>query len=205
MIYFTSDLHFNHDRDFIYKPRGFDSCWAMNRKIIENWNSIVTEEDDVYVLGDLMLGDNFIGKRIISSLKGNIHVILGNHDTDQRIKIYNELPNVVDIKFADRLRYKGYTFYLSHYPTFTGNLDQEKPLKARVLNLYGHTHSSEKFYEENFTMYNVALDAHDNKVVSIEDIIEDIKEGYRNCPVQKDIDINIKPYISFIDKCREKL
>ena len=30
MIYLTSDLHFNHSREFIYKPRGFNSVEEMN-------------------------------------------------------------------------------------------------------------------------------------------------------------------------------
>ena len=30
MIYITSDLHFCHDRGFIYGPRGFKSVHEMN-------------------------------------------------------------------------------------------------------------------------------------------------------------------------------
>ena len=32
-IWFTSDLHFCHDRDFIYGPRGFKSVQEMNEAI----------------------------------------------------------------------------------------------------------------------------------------------------------------------------
>ena len=56
-IYFTSDLHLCHDRGFIYEPRGFNSIEEMNNAIVENWNSIVTNEDNVFILGDLMLND----------------------------------------------------------------------------------------------------------------------------------------------------
>ena len=47
MIYFTSDLHLNHDRDFIYVPRGFNSVHEMNEAIIYNWNNNITEGDTV--------------------------------------------------------------------------------------------------------------------------------------------------------------
>ena len=57
-IFVTSDLHFCHDRDFLYEPRGFKSVHEMNEAIVKNWNSIIQPEDDVYVLGDLMLNDN---------------------------------------------------------------------------------------------------------------------------------------------------
>jgi calcineurin-like phosphoesterase family protein len=29
-IYLTSDLHFGHDREFVWKVRGYDSVQAMN-------------------------------------------------------------------------------------------------------------------------------------------------------------------------------
>ena len=35
MIYFTSDLHFNHDRDFVYVPRGFQSVDEMNQTLFK--------------------------------------------------------------------------------------------------------------------------------------------------------------------------
>ena len=81
MIYFTSDLHFGHDKPFLYEPRGFTNIYDMNNAIFRNWNSIVTEEDDVYVLGDLMLNNNEGGIWLIKRLRGRIHIILGNHDT----------------------------------------------------------------------------------------------------------------------------
>ena len=41
MIWFSSDLHFNHDKDFCYGPRGFQSIEEMNTEIIKRWNSPV--------------------------------------------------------------------------------------------------------------------------------------------------------------------
>jgi len=84
--YVTSDLHFCHDREFIYKPRGFDSIYDMEEKIIENWNNKVNDDDIVYVLGDFALGmDEHRLNNIISRLKGNIKLIIGNHDTDKKL------------------------------------------------------------------------------------------------------------------------
>lgn len=55
MIYFTSDLHFGHNKEFLYKSRGYNSLNEMTEDIILKWNSTVQNEDDVYILGDLML------------------------------------------------------------------------------------------------------------------------------------------------------
>ena len=178
-IYFTSDLHFCHDRGFVYEPRGFNNIEEMNNIIIENWNNIVTNKDKVFILGDLMLNDNEKGLKLLNKLNGHKFVILGNHDTPTRAILYDGPTTVLG--FADRIDYNGYHFYISHYPTLTSNLDSGCSLKQRILNLFGHTHSKEKFYQDNPTMYNVALDAHNNTPVSIDQIIEDIKAKRDEC------------------------
>ena len=35
-VWLTSDLHFGHDREFVWGARGFNSVQEMNEKIIEN-------------------------------------------------------------------------------------------------------------------------------------------------------------------------
>lgn len=175
MIYFTSDLHLDHDKDFIYKERGFDDIHSHNLAILNNWNSVVTPDDTVYILGDLMLGDNSMGTSILNQLNGIIHIILGNHDTDSRIALYKTLPQVADITFADRIRYRGYSFFLSHYPMCTGNGDKE--LKRAIINLHGHTHQKINYvYENGNRMYHVGVDSHNMQPISIDDIITEIIE-----------------------------
>lgn len=77
MVYFTSDWHFGHDRDFIWGgPRNCKDMEDNSKRIILEHNAIVTDEDDVYVLGDLMLGNSEYGLEKIKQLKGKIHIIL---------------------------------------------------------------------------------------------------------------------------------
>ena len=122
-----------------------------------------------------MLGDNSVGMSVLKQLNGTIHIILGNHDTDSRIALYKTLPQVVDIAFADRIKYKGYSFFLSHYPMCTGNGDKE--LKRAVINLHGHTHQKINYvYENGNRMYHVGVDSHNMQLISIDDIITEIIE-----------------------------
>ena len=181
MIYFTSDLHFNHDREFIYAPRGFSSIHEMNDIIIEKWNSIINMEDDIYVLGDLMLGNNETAIKMIKNLKGNIHIIRGNHDTDTRITLYNDCYNIVEITEGQYLKINGYHFYLCHYPTITSNLEKDGNLKSHLINLFGHTHQNNNFYNDIPFMYHVGVDSHNCYPVSFEQIIEDIKKKRDEC------------------------
>lgn len=181
-IYLTSDTHFGHDREFLWGPRGFRSSIEHDETIIANWNEVVTPEDDVYVLGDLMLGDAEWGKKCVSRLNGHIHLIRGNHDTDRRWnEIYPTIPNIVELwGWATLINYRKYHFYLSHFPTLTGNLEKES-LHQMTLGLFGHTHSKDKFFEDRPYMYNVALDANNNTPVLLDDIIDHMKEKVEEC------------------------
>lgn len=183
MIYLSSDPHFGHVKDFLWRPRGFSSVEEMNEGIIERWNLIVEPDDDAYLLGDVIMGD-ISNLNYVRRLNGNLHIIYGNHDSDIRIAAYNTLDNVVEGGFGARLKYAGRTFYLSHYPTLTSNTDDEqKPLKRRVFNLCGHSHTQDRFCDmkKGFTCYHVELDAHDCYPVSIDEVIEDIKGFYKEC------------------------
>ena len=180
-IFVTSDTHFGHDREFIWGPRGFASSEEHDKTIVANWNSVVFPEDTVYVLGDLMLGDNVKGTECINQLNGNIYVIRGNHDTDNRWNnVYANIEKLNLIGWADVIHYKKYHFFLSHFPTNTTNIEAES-LKQCTLNLFGHTHSKEKFREDIPFYYNVALDAHNNCPVLLDNIIEEMKEKYNEC------------------------
>ena len=91
-IYLTSDWHFGHDREFIWKARNYSSVEEMNEDQIDKINSLIKPEDDLYVLGDLMLGDTDKGMEYVKRLNGNLHIILGNHDTQ------NSQEKYIDIK-----------------------------------------------------------------------------------------------------------
>lgn len=182
MIYLTSDFHFFHNREFVYEARGFDSVEEMNNRIVQNFNHIVKYDDDVYILGDLLLGGfdkQYEGLELIGALNGKLHLIRGNHDTNQRWAAYESLHNVVEMQNAIYLNYKKYHFYLSHFPTITGNIEKEA-LRQMTLNLYGHTHQWESnFFEDKPYMYHVGVDSHNCTPILLDDIIKEMKIKYQ--------------------------
>ena len=179
-IFFTSDTHFNHDREFVYSPRGFKTIQEMNGTLVKNWNETVGNDDDIYVLGDFFLGTDFnYIQEVLNKLNGRIHLVTGNHDTPSKITEYTSWNNIVEIADALRIRYKKREFFLCHYPVLTASLEQD-PNKA-VINLFGHTHSKDKFYEDRLYMYNVAVDANDNKPVEIEEILTAFNNKVKEC------------------------
>lgn len=179
-IFLTSDLHFCHDRAFLYEPRGFSNVQDMNAAIVQRWNQVVQPEDTVYVLGDIMLNDNEEGMRLLQSLNGHISIVLGNHDTPTRVALYKECSKIESVELAAALKYKGYHFFMTHYPCFTGNLENES-LKQGTCNLYGHTHQQTNFYQDIPFMYHVGQDSHNCTPVHIDQVIEDMNNKVIEC------------------------
>lgn len=177
-IWITSDLHFGHDKDFIWQARGFGSIQEHDEGIERNWNSVVKEDDTVYVLGDIIMGvDRQSSLQRLSRLNGTLIFLRGNHDSDAKVDEYAQCPNVdtADL-YAYMLKFGKFYLYLSHYPTLVGNFDDDK--LPRTFCLHGHTHSTDRFQFLDDCCYNVSLDAHNCYPVLVDDIIQDIRNEF---------------------------
>lgn len=150
-IYFTSDLHFCHKNILSYDNRPYDTIEEMNRDIVETWNNIVSENDIIFLLGDITLYEksNTV-LSLLKELKGDIYFIQGNHDTDKAVNFYVE--NKVFKKVCSPLQVIEYsldntdegkfTFQLCHYPM----LDWRKKQKGGF-QIFGHTHGNLKDHD----------------------------------------------------------
>ena len=78
--WFIGDTHFGHRGILAYsaEKRPFKDIEEHDEKLIENWNSVVGQDDKVYHLGDFCLNRRAlqIGKRLM----GRKVLIMGNHD-----------------------------------------------------------------------------------------------------------------------------
>ena len=180
-IFFTSDPHFCHDRDFVYKARGFNSIEEHDEAIIRNWNEIVAQGDTVYMFGDLMMSaDRKGGLEKLSRLNGKIILVRGNHDTDAKFNDYLTCQNVcAELSerdaFAKMIKVGKWSFLLSHWPTMVG--DAIHGMHSRkFFCLHGHTHSKERFQFLEHGCYNVGMDAHNCRPVNVKEIQRDIIE-----------------------------
>lgn len=177
-IWISSDYHFNHDKEFIWKARGFESVEEMNETIVKKNNECVAPEDTLVICGDLMLGgaDKLEeGIALLNRMNGRKLVVGGNHDTANRREAY--LRAGIPVFDAYAFTYRKYHFYASHYPTLTGNLDDlNKPLKNKIINLCGHTHTTNPFVDmDKGIIYHCEVDAHNSYPVLLDNIINDIK------------------------------
>ena len=80
MIYFTADTHFFHSNIIRMGNRPFQSMEEMNQALIQNWNAKVSDNDDIYILGDLTLKGPSLTNELLRQLRGRKYLIRGNHD-----------------------------------------------------------------------------------------------------------------------------
>lgn len=175
-IFVSSDLHFGHDKEFIWKARGFNSIEEHDEAIISNFNDTVGKDDTLILLGDCMLGNSDEMIKKFHQLPANIWLVYGNHDTDVRKKLYEASWNVDRILgYAYVLKYDKFQLYLSHYPTLTDNFnDENKFLRQQVINLCGHSHTKDRWADiDKGLIYHCEVDAHDMKPVLLDDIINE--------------------------------
>lgn len=181
MIWFTSDWHIGHDKPFIYEQRGFSNIYDHDTEIIKRCNEIVKWDDTLWILGDLALRQNEAEwNRVYQSINcQDIHFIIGNHDTNNKMDIYEDRYGFILEGYANVIKYsKRKRFYLSHYPTITDNFDDK--IRPHIINLFGHTHQKTNFFNNNPYIYHVGVDSHDMYPVSIVEIIKDINKKVEN-------------------------
>ena len=182
-IFFTSDLHIYHDKDFVYAARGFSSIEEHNMALIKNWNETVSPEDTVYCMGDMIMGaEREKALEYLRRLNGTIIFVRGNHDTDSKFNDYlSKCPNISiesqQNEYGKMLKVGKHRYYMCHWPTLMGDVlfGNKKGRLPVTVCLHGHTHSKDRFEYIKDGCYNVGLDAHNMYPVSLEFIQEDIR------------------------------
>ena len=137
--FYISDLHFGHKNIIGFDSRPWNDLAEMEKGLINNWNSVVTKEDTVYILGDFCWSkDDKEWIRLLKSLNGIKVLTKGNHDL-------NKMPVPLKNCFADIKDYKeindnGYNVILCHYPI----LAYKHSYDPFVFMLYGHVHNTKE-------------------------------------------------------------
>ncbi len=135
-VFFTSDLHFGHKNIIRFDNRPFFSIEEMDRTLIENWNRKVSEDDTVYVLGDISWYNDEKTTEIFAGLNGHKILIKGNHDRvhGKVRKVFEEITDYKEISL------NGNKIVLCHYPIIFFNRHH-----YGAYMFYGHVHNSHEW------------------------------------------------------------
>lgn len=147
----TSDIHLNHLNIITYCPHrgGPETNWEkvalMNELIIGNWNLTIKPEDEVYILGDVAMGQIHLAPDLIRRLNGKKYLVKGNHDksltktqadgTRYSDGLFEWVKDTHEMAFA--VDGKKTMLFMSHYPHAAWN-----GMNQGAIMLHGHLHGS---------------------------------------------------------------
>ena len=126
--------------------------------LIQNWNSVVKQDDTVWFLGDFGLGSKERAKKICSQLNGRKNMIRGNHDnwTDE---FYRSIGFNYVSKYPVILKHK---IVLSHAPLEAAQNNDD------FIFIYGHIHENECMLSNKSNCYCVCEEKNNFTPVVIE-------------------------------------
>ena len=171
MIYFTSDLHLGHKNVLKLCNRPFSSIEEMDACLIDNWNSRITNNDTVYVLGDLMFRNSIPPEEYLSQLKGKKHLIRGNHDRDwiKKVDLSKFFVSNENLSFISDGKHR---ITVCHYPMMSW-----PHMCTNGYMVFGHIHhNTDAVYwpiiEQSELMLNAGVDINGFMPVTFEEMVE---------------------------------
>lgn len=188
MIWFTSDHHFGHVNVIKYCDRPFESVEEMDEEMVDRWNSVVAEKDEVFYLGDFTLQGGGVADSYFRRLNGKITVLanLWHHDKRwlrdlayvsmaqttgsiygatgymSRWGAVHTIPAVWVLEYS-RMEDYPLAIVMSHYPF--AEWDRKH---YGAIHLHGHSHGN---YPDEGRMMDVGVDSHSFFPVSLDTIL----------------------------------
>jgi calcineurin-like phosphoesterase family protein len=168
MIFFTADLHFGHENIIQHCNRPFASADEMDAALVRNWNAVVGQKDEVYILGDFTMRPAVDAHRYLTTLNGRKYLISGNHD--RFLKGFAPyMSDFVWVKDYHVLNAGGKWLVLFHFPIL-----EWYQFHRGAIHLYGHVHNSKTSAERVAALtgpaFNVGTDVNNFAPVSIDEI-----------------------------------
>jgi len=173
MDYFASDFHIEHNREFIYKNRGFNSIEEHDKALFKEVREKLTTNDTLYYLGDFSFRHT-VNEILedISHIPCKVIFITGNHDKNI-IHYKKYIPE--RFTFVGSLfdyRNKGINISLCHYPLRVWNKSH-----FNSWHLYGHLHSETDFGGKTL---NITVDNTKQFIISLDEVAYYMKNRPNN-------------------------
>ena len=159
---YIADWHYGHKNIIAYDSRPFFTLDEMNSELIKRWNSAVSPEDTVYILGDMFWCDTNTAVDVLKQLNGKKVLIKGNHDKCEDENFRKQFALICDyLEIVDH----GKNIVLCHYP-----IPCFKNHYHGWYHFYGHVHSTFEYnmmlndqqlmrelYNKECNMWNVGV------------------------------------------------
>lgn len=177
MRWFTSDLHLGHANIITFCDRPFRDVNHMNTVLIDAINDRVAPDDELWILGDVAMGDIMKSLAQLKRIMATTVLVAGNHDRVHPVyggatKALRWMPDYLDVAGFDRVfpgtvdltLSDGTSVQVSHFPATP---EDHRPERADKFNkyrpivdgrgiLHGHTHG---MWRQHGLQIDVGVDA----------------------------------------------
>lgn len=129
----------------------------MDKTMIERWNSKVSQDDDVFIIGDFAHRNYRDEAWYLRQLIGHKHLVIGNHDSrllnnERTMKHFESVERITGIH--DYLEGEKVSVILCHYP-----LAEWYKSRHGSWHIYGHIHGDTGITAKYMTSIEHALNA----------------------------------------------
>lgn len=189
--WFTADLHFGHRNIIRYCDRPFpvtdEGAVEMDEAMVAGWNAAIAPDDEVWLLGDVAMGDLKRTLRHVERLQGTKHLVAGNHDRcwsgrrsslDRWRRTYESL-GFITITEEQTFDLLGHEVLLSHFP-YRGDSQavdrhvEHRPVDEGAWLVHGHIHDE---WRQSGRQINVGIDAWGGRPVRAEVLAGLVESG----------------------------
>lgn len=135
--YVCADTHFGQRNILTFKRedgsplRPFKTIEEHDEELVKRWNSVVKDEDRVYLLGDVVMNRREL--KTCGLLKGRKCLIKGNHDI---FKLKDYVPYFDDVRAYVVHKHEDRKVILSHIPIHPDSVGRWG------VNVHGHLHAN---------------------------------------------------------------
>lgn len=161
-IFVCSDLHFSHERIILYENRPFKDIDDMNSGLIKRWNNVVSNDDKVFVLGDVAFCSKEKTKEIIEQLNGYKILVMGNHDKERSVRFWHDAG--FDIVSPYPIIYQNYIVLMHEPPEY---FNENTPYYY----IYGHVHGTPDYQDHTDHSACVCVERTNYTPVLLEDVL----------------------------------
>jgi calcineurin-like phosphoesterase family protein len=167
-IFLASDHHIDHSKIIEFEPvhRPFKTVQEHNEALVERHNSVVSPNDIVWFLGDVIFGAD-PDYEILRKFNGKKNLVLGNHDTPKKVRIFMDyFEKIVSYHVMSDI-------IISHIPVHHSQLEERF-----IGNIHGHLHSK-RIDDKRY--FNVSMECINLTPISFEQIKKELKNDFTVC------------------------
>ena len=166
-LFVTADPHFGHRNIIHHCARPYKNEHQMERDIVKKHNSVVSPQDEVWILGDFIwYGPERTPyyRKILDQLNGQKHLVFGNHD--QGAGLWYVEMGFLSAHTSMIMEIDGHRLFLTH------DMAQGQVMPEDTIIVCGHVHTLFTEFIERQPVINVGLDVRNFTPMRIEEVIE---------------------------------